>query len=60
MPILNVICYIDKILSRDRLLANKLVIQKSIGYIIGDFLLKQPITEEYVERVVQAMRKSKK
>lgn len=51
---------VAKALSNDRVLAEKLGIQKSPGYIIGEFLLKQPINSDDVDAVIREIRKHKK
>ena len=51
---------VAKALSNDRVLAEKLGIQESPGYIMGDFLLKQPISFEDVGAVIQVIRRHKK
>lgn len=44
----------------NRALAEKLGITQAPGYVLGDFLLKQPITPEQLDMVIQNVREKKK
>jgi len=47
-------------ISSNRALAEKLGISQAPGYIIGDYLLKQPITPEDLDAVIAKLREKKK
>lgn len=49
-----------EVIAGNRALAEKLGIQQAPGYIIGDFLLKQPIAPEDLELVIAKIREKKK
>jgi protein-disulfide isomerase len=51
---------IKELIANNRVLAEKLGITQTPGYIIGDFLLKQPISPEDLDLVIAKLREKKK